>query len=456
MNTSIPAPASRQATAREFLAIVFRRRWVILGLFAATTLTVVALTLQQKAEYMSVGRVLVKRGEQESMLTPTRRVVGQWEEDLGSEVQLVKSHPVLERARELLRAEAGPGRPATPVDGARVDAEVVGKSTVLAIAYVDPDSATARRVCDAVIRAYLEFRQRDLSLTYPRAFFEEEIARVQGELDRWVEARRQFSNSEELVNVVEQQRALIGHLAGLEIRRSEAAADLAEARSLQQQLERLSADPNIDLPTFSQLYSNESALVDLKRRVTEQEAIVAQRRERYRDESPEVANALATLESLRAMLRREVEARIKISGSKVATLEARVAVFDREIAATRAELERMPDRETRIANMDRRISLLRDRLEQIVEKSDQARVVERTSMSNSLYLLAPAGAAVPTRTRDYVRLALAPAFSLVVGIGLAFFLDGLDLTVRTAGHAEEAADLPVLAAVNERRRTATR
>lgn len=456
MNSISTSPASRQATAREFLAVVFRRRWVILGLFVATTVTVVAFTLQQKAEFMSVGRVLVKRGEQESMLTPTRRVVGQWEEDLGSEVQLVKSHPVLERARELLRVEAGPGRAAPPVDGGRVDAEVVGKSTVLAIAYVDADSSTARRVCDAVIRAYLEFRQSDLSLTYPRAFFEEEIASVQGELDRWVEARRQFSNSEEVVNVVEQQRALIGHLASLEIRRSEAAADLAEARSLQQQLERLSSDPDIDLPTFAQLYSNESALVDLKRRVTEQEAVVMQRRERYRDESPEVVNALATLETLRAMLRREVEARVKISGSKVETLEARLAVFDRDIAATRAELELMPDRETRIANMDRRIGLLRDRLEQIVEKSDQARVVERTSLSNSLFLLAPAGAAVPTRTRDYVRLALAPAFSLVVGIGLAFFLDGLDLTVRTAGHAEETVDLPVLAAVNERRRAGTR
>lgn len=456
MNSISTSPASRQATAREFLAVVFRRRWVILGLFVATTVTVVAFTLQQKAEFMSVGRVLVKRGEQESMLTPTRRVVGQWEEDLGSEVQLVKSHPVLERARELLRVEAGPGRAAPPVDGGRVDAEVVGKSTVLAIAYVDADSSTARRVCDAVIRAYLEFRQSDLSLTYPRAFFEEEIASVQGELDRWVEARRQFSNSEEVVNVVEQQRALIGHLASLEIRRSEAAADLAEARSLQQQLERLSSDPDIDLPTFAQLYSNESALVDLKRRVTEQEAVVMQRRERYRDESPEVVNALATLETLRGMLRREVEARVKISGSKVETLEARLAVFDRDIAATRAELELMPDRETRIANMDRRIGLLRDRLEQIVEKSDQARVVERTSLSNSLFLLAPAGAAVPTRTRDYVRLALAPAFSLVVGIGLAFFLDGLDLTVRTAGHAEETVDLPVLAAVNERRRAGTR
>jgi capsular polysaccharide biosynthesis protein len=51
-----------------------------------------------------------------------------------------------------------------------------------------------------------------------------------------------------------------------------------------------------------------------------------------------------------------------------------------------------------------------------------------------------------------VRLLLAPAFSLLVGIAIAFFIDGLDLTVRTANQAEEYLDLPVLASLSERRR----
>lgn len=449
-------PAARQATAREFLAVVFRRRWVILGLFVVTTATVVALSLGQKAEYLSSGRVLVKRGEQESMLTPTRRVVGQWEEDLGSEVQLVKSVPVLALARELLAAAAAPGDSTPEVEAGRVDAEVMGKSTVLAIGYVHPDPLAARRVCDAVIRAYLQFRQRDLSLSYPREFFEGEIREVQGELDRWVEMRRQYTNREELVDITEQRRAMIQRFSTLQARRSEVEADLAEARTMQRQMESLASDASIDLPTFSQLYSNETALIDMKRRVMDQESRVAQLRERYRDESPEVANALGTLATLRGMLEREVDARLKMSGTRVETQRARLEVFDRDIAEIRAELELMPDRETRLAQMDRRIALLKGRLDDIVEKSDQARVNERTSLSTSVFLIAPAGPAVPTRTRDYVRLALAPAFSLVVGIGLAFFLDGLDLTVRTPGHAEEAVNLPVLAAVNERRRTGTR
>jgi capsular polysaccharide biosynthesis protein len=55
-----------------------------------------------------------------------------------------------------------------------------------------------------------------------------------------------------------------------------------------------------------------------------------------------------------------------------------------------------------------------------------------------------------------VRLGLAPAFSLVVGVGLAFFVDGLDLTIRTSPQAEEEVRLPVLAAIRERKRSGWR
>ena len=85
-------------------------------------------------------------------------------------------------------------------------------------------------------------------------------------------------------------------------------------------------------------------------------------------------------------------------------------------------------------------------------EGDKARITENTSAGVSVVLLSPAGPPVARNTKDYVRLALAPAFSLVVGIGLAFFIDGLDLTVRTANQAEEYLEIPVLASLSERRK----
>ena len=48
-----------------------------------------------------------------------------------------------------------------------------------------------------------------------------------------------------------------------------------------------------------------------------------------------------------------------------------------------------------------------------------------------------------------MRLALAPIFSLIVGLGLAFFIDGLDATLKSPRETEEALELPVLASLTE-------
>ena len=52
---------------------------------------------------------------------------------------------------------------------------------------------------------------------------------------------------------------------------------------------------------------------------------------------------------------------------------------------------------------------------------------------------------VARKTKDYVRMALAPIFSLIVGLGLVFFMESLDHSIKGAADAEESIGLPVLA-----------
>jgi capsular polysaccharide biosynthesis protein len=112
----------------------------------------------------------------------------------------------------------------------------------------------------------------------------------------------------------------------------------------------------------------------------------------------------------------------------------------------------MPSKQMSMNEMDREIEVLKDRYRELIKSSDQARITENTTSGITVLVLEPAGPATPMNARDYVRLALAPAFSLVVGIGLAFFVDGLDTRVRTASDAETVLELPVLASLTDRRR----
>jgi len=102
--------------------------------------------------------------------------------------------------------------------------------------------------------------------------------------------------------------------------------------------------------------------------------------------------------------------------------------------------------------MDAELNTLRARQREILARQDEAAVTANTMADVNVVVLSPASVATATNPLDMVRLGLAPAFSLLVGIAIAFFIDGLDLTVRTANQAEEYLDLPVLASMGERRR----
>lgn len=251
-----------------------------------------------------------------------------------------------------------------------------------------------------------------------------------------------------------QTQSWVSQSSALEQRRSEMEADLASSRAVEQAMRKWLDDPDMDLPTFDGvgLFTNEAALVTLKQRVLDQQSRIALLTETLRDDAQDVVAARQTLETLKGMLRKEVEQRVRLAASRSQALQAKVNVIDQEIANIQEQLAGAPQSLKRADEMDADLTSLRARLKELIDKQDEALVTENTMTDVNVVVLAPAGVAIPTNPLDFVRLGLAPAFSLLVGIAIAFFIDGLDLTVRTANQAEEYLDLPVLASLSERRR----
>ena len=129
-NETTPVARGGQGSARDFLAVLFRRRWVIGTVFAVTTVTVIAINLTQPLYFESTGKVIVKRGVRDNIMSGGMRTLT-WEEELSSEVETVKSGVIVQRAQALLnetraaegrstseRARGTPARPAPRRAGA--------------------------------------------------------------------------------------------------------------------------------------------------------------------------------------------------------------------------------------------------------------------------------------------------------------------------------------------------
>lgn len=443
-----PAPAAPRATAREFLAVLFRRRWIILGLFAAVVVVVAYLGFGTTESFISSGQVLVRRGEELSAMQPLRQVPNDWEIEIGSEVETARSWPVVKAAQRIVDASRA-GR--LTLDPDRVNVQVSGRTNVLQIAYTDRDPRVAERACDALLRAYVDYRQGS-QLGYPARFFDNELAKASAQMEHWSALRRAFTERTGIVDLETERSNLITVRAGMVERRSGILGDLAQAETADRLVRQMSKDPTMEAPNLLQSSTNDAAIEMVKQQIVGQTTRIARLRETFRDDSPEVTNAQRTLDTLRTLLDREMAARYAATHSRVGIHRANLDAIDRDLAQIGARLERLGDLASESAEIDRQITVWRERYKELAKSSDQARVNTNTVRRISVILLNPASPARVQNKHDYVRLGLAPAFSLVVGVGLAFFMDGVDLTVHTAGQAEEEVRLPVLAAVTERRR----
>jgi len=447
--TPTSSPVALQSTSREFLAVVFRRKWIIIGLFLVTTATVAVVTLSSPLDFASTGRVLVKRGEKESAMAPGVRMVA-WEEDLATEAQVVKSATVRDRAQEL--ADAATKTPAQRIwlRPGNIDVQVIGQSNVIEISYADGDPIVAQRGCTALLGAYVEYRSASGAMPYPKAFFEGELSRVSFQIDSLEKEQRDFSLSHGVVDIQEQSRTGLGLLSALNHDRSATSVQLANERASLAVVMAMRDNPDYDVPVPGVGFVNEAAVRELKASIVEQETKVALLSEHYREDAPQLVDARATLVTMKGLLKKEVDQRLQLSNAKVQGLQSQLETLDAQIAKLNGELQEMPAKESRLDELNRKLTVLKTRFADLSKDSDQARVTEQTSRRVNIMVLTPPGIGRQSNKHDYVRLALVPAFSLLIGVGLAFFIDGLDTRLRTAGQLEDALEIPVLASLNER------
>jgi uncharacterized protein involved in exopolysaccharide biosynthesis len=453
--SDLAAPARRIST-RDFAAVLFRRKWVIGGVFIITTLVTAVMILSQPTVYESTGKVLLKRGVKDNLYESSQRTLS-WEEDLASEIETARSATVIAQAQRMLdRARQAEGRPRFVINPVAAGAAVVGESNVLAISYQNSRPAVCVEVTQALLTAYTDYRRNAYNVPYPAEFFDTEIRRVRATLDALQNERRDLLAQGELVDGSVSDRVhLLGVKTSAEGLYEVRAQELVQMREQLRQMRRYLADPvhSPDVPFLTSTGSGtEMGIFEYKKELMRAEVELSELSTIYHQDVPELVRLRKHVADLRVMLDHEVRNRIRLAEQQLEVKEAEVANVRGQLDEANSRVGMLPIQEARIADLDRRIDVQKENYRQLMERSEQARIQQATSPRWTVLLLSAASAPYAKNTKDYVRIALAPVFSLIVGLGLAFFVDSLDTSVKNPREVEEALELPVLATLTERRR----
>jgi len=379
-----------------------------------------------------------------------------WEEELSSEVETVKSGVIVQRAQALLNeTRAAEGRATMRIDATRVDAKVLGESNVLAMSYESRDPKVAQEVTDALLQAYMDYRKTAYTLQFPKEFFDSELARVTRELDEWTQKREHFMASTQTVDLNVQGMQDADFVRTQKLAMASLDQDLAEKRARLSSMKSLLAGSTDaeDLPFAAEgPHGADVAIVEIKKRLSEGRTRLKAMEAIYVPTSPELTQQRAEVEDMSRLLENEVSNRLRVAQAEISSLEARRAEIARSLDEGNARLSTYPERSARISEYNTHIEALQKSFADLSQSSGQAKIAKATSPDWTVALLTPASKPYAKNQRDYVRLALAPIFSLIVGLGLAFFIDGLDATLKNPRETEEALEVPVLATLTEQKR----
>lgn len=451
--TDTVAPV-RQATARDFLAIIFRQLWVIVTVFIIASLSVVIVSLRTPTSYESTSKVLVSRGRKQSALQPNLQVFT-WEEELSSEIETVKSLPVAERAQKILDQWFREGRlnKKLRLSLSGVGSGVVGESNVVQISYSSRDAEACVPVTNAVTQAYMDYRRESNTVPFVNEFFRGEIATVDSAMTELKRQRDRYIQETGAIDPSEEQRTLYSLMQNTE-------SDLAEVRqrlrlnreNLMQAKEHIRTHPDPDPAFFFALdLGNQPNLSSLKSRMQDLEQEREKMASRMTPDHPEMQGILQSLNEVHQQIRDEASSCIALLDARRQADEERERSLVAQAAIYRTQLERIPFQESTLSQFEHEMTTLRDRYKELLGKEIQARIQQATTPDWTVTLFQPASRPIALRTTDYVRLALAPLLSLVVGLMLAFFLDSLDHSLKTASDIEEYLGIPVLASLPETR-----
>ena len=467
-------PASPTESKLHFLdywRIIRIRKTVILAVFLLVVLTAAAVTFLLPKTFVSTVRISVEKDISDINPLGFAQVSGQYDPYfIETEFQKIKSKKVLHKVIEELNLNKRWGdqfnggvllrtQETYELLSGRLDVRQTRNTTLIEIhvysSAKDKPADEAAEIANKVANVYLETRlglnkqQAKRGIEALEARLEKQNVAVTNAQAKADELRRRFEISDYVVDGGGASTLEPETVRQLELQRVRAQANYSAMQTLLTQLKDLRATKGDRKLREAILNATpDEELASLLQNLWSREANFARISTSYGPEHPEVRSEAAMIADL------DRKATAKVEGM-IAGLELRVAASKGEIAALREAVDEAKTNDVTkteqarpyfVAKRDlesqqkiRDAILLRILQETVDMEIPKSSMVEITDDAEPSYR--------PVRPNVVLNLSLGILVGLIVGVGLAFFIEYLDTSVKTIDDVERALQAPVLGVI---------
>lgn len=350
-----------------------------------------------------------------------------------------------------------------------LEAEVMKDSSIINISYEAQSPKLAQEVMANLINSYLEkhIAVHQMPGSYP--FFTQQSEDLRDKLAQAENELRNLRDETGISSLEEQRLVILNHIGDLKQQKTAAEADLAASKAKIQALQESLADMPEVLVTQETTGFSEYAADLMRAKLYELQLKEQDLVSKYAEESQqvqmvrrEIAEAQALLDKEKARPNRaQVTKGVNITHQQtrlallteeatLSSLQAKVENLGGQLADAQAGLKALNDADRRITRLKREISIQEANYRRYSENLEQARIdhaLESEKISNISVVQSATLPLKPIRPRKSLNLALGLFLGIFGAIGLAFFSEYIDHSIKTPEEAKDRLQLPTLASI---------
>jgi uncharacterized protein involved in exopolysaccharide biosynthesis len=478
---------------------------VVLWCGLVTGFSLAALVMLPR-KYASEAKLFLRLGRESVTLDPTAttgatvQVQESRENQINSAREMLKSRSLLERVVErigpetILNGPAGPAptgfaalaaslnaalsslslsAPVSPAEEAigklsdSMDVSVARNSSVINLACTAKTPKSAQQIMEAFLDAYREQHLLANRTAGSWDFFNGQTTQLKRQLDTAMERLRDAKNESSLVSVAAEQQAVQSQLTQVEAAALAADASLASAEaaiaSLRQSLtdlprqltmQQTAGFPNIAGDSMRQeFFKLQMSVRDMEAKLGEEHPLLKAAREQARQsetilntQPPDRTQTTAGINPSRQSLDLE----LRHEEALAASLRAKSGALKEQYAELQQRTRTLNEHEVRIRELERQAAIAEVNYRSYAEHSEQARIgeaLEANRISNINVVQPPSLVEKPVSPKPVSIVGLGFLAAVCGALGLAFWSEYLDTSLKTAEEIESQLSVPVLASI---------
>ncbi len=324
--------------------------------------------------------------------------------------------------------------------------EPISESRVMKISYMSDNPVIAMKITNSIARAYIE-NLLDMRMEvsgYSIKWMAKKAEAEKKKLEDSENILQKYQRENDIITIEDRITVIPERLSELSRRLTKAETEKKELESIYSQIQNTKRSALETIPAIAANLSIDS----IKKQIITSEQKISELSKKYGKKHPAMISAYGELNGLRAKKANEIQKAVQTIKNQYQLARSNEKDLNKLLEETKSEAAGLNEKYIQLKILKREVETNRFLYDALVKQMKEKRITEESQAINVWVIEDAALPKIPASPNKKRNILLAIILGLFGGLGLAFFFEYLDNTVKTPEDIEDRFDIPVIGTIS--------